>query len=654
MPPSGPRGGQRYREEWQPVIGLLWDEFDKDYWKEAAITGPVQASKSFGALVVPTLRDIVELGYEPIVGVPDADMFADKWDKDFKPVLEASDRLRSMLPLKGSGAKGGRAKDRVTLSNGQWTRDIKVMSRGGSATNKAGYTSPRLRITEAAGFSSASASERDEEADSYRQLLGRLGAFGLRNIARFVCIEGTGTIDDHLPWRLRGKQEDDVLISSQSRIVSPCPECTAWISPEREHLVGWQNAESMMQVMEEAAFCCPECGAVINDDDRRKSLADCRLVHYGQEIAPDGKIIGPMPPTLRLWFRWSAWHNCLLDAADTAVKEWEASQIEEGTMDRENAERDLCQKSWAVPYKSHLATNETIDPKAIRKRRDEWQRGLLPPDTRFYTIGIDMGDWTGWWFALAFRECGLLHVPAYGAFDVKRSPADELSTRIVHSLQEFRDTIALAGMPVEGSNSPMLPSAVWIDMGYHPDDVAEFLRDSGGHHSIFAGARGRGRSVNQHGGTNNGGYNHPKTISNAHPLIGTQWNAEWNYKRRLLERTFNADYWKLWLQERLRTKVGCKGALTLFRADSKNEHAKVSNHLASEQLKREWDAKKGMVEKWVKTGENHWLDCAAMASAAGDSVGFQLTTIQGPPIERDQPEQTEAPTNWFQELLARA
>lgn len=240
MPPGGPHGGESYQDEWQPVLGLLWDELDRNYWWEVVITAIVQGSKSFGGLVVPTLRDVFELRYEPIVGVPEADMFADKWDKDFRPVLEASPALEELIPEKGSGAKGGRAKDRVTLGNGV---DIKVMSRGGQATNKAGYTSPRLRITEAAGFSAASSSEKDEEADPYRQLVARLGAFKLTDPRRLVMIEGTGTVAEALPWRLRGDDEDAKLISSRSRIVSPCPHCRAWISPEREHLVGWQEAQ---------------------------------------------------------------------------------------------------------------------------------------------------------------------------------------------------------------------------------------------------------------------------------------------------------------------------------------------------------------------------------------------------------------------------
>src|SRR5688572_4801333 len=87
MPPDGPMGGQKFRDDWQPALGLFWDELDRGYWREVAVTAPAQASKSFGALVVPTLRDVISLGISPIVGVPEADMFADKWQKDFEPVL---------------------------------------------------------------------------------------------------------------------------------------------------------------------------------------------------------------------------------------------------------------------------------------------------------------------------------------------------------------------------------------------------------------------------------------------------------------------------------------------------------------------------------------------------------------------------------------
>lgn len=623
MPPSGPHGDEAYRDDWQPVVGLLWDELDKNYWREVAVTGPVQASKSFGALVIPTLRDIVELRFSPILGVPEADMFADKWDKDFRPVLAASKELRWLLPEIGSGQRGGRVRDRVTFGNGT---DLKVMSRGGQATNKAGFTSPRLRITEASGFSEASASERDEEADSYRQLIGRLGAFDLTDPRRLVMVEGTGTIEDHLPWRLRGKDDDENLISTRSRLVSPCPHCEAWISPEREHLVGWQDAASVMQVLDDAAFVCPVCSLQIKDDQRKKSLQDVRIVHHGQEIKPDGTISGPLPPVLRLWFRWSAWHNCLINAGTIAVAEWEASQIEEGTVDRENAERDLCQKKWAVPYRPREGENPRLDAKVLQKRQSGWQRGMIPADNDILTIGVDPGKWTAWWCALSTREDGSEHVPAYGAFDVLRSHDEKIVDRMPRALEAFHQDRVLEGFPQAGVDGLLLPDGVGVDIADWPDDIAVFLREIGaGWNSRWQGVRGAGVSVRR----SNGSYRQPNRICGDVRRLGRQWHGKWNYDRKIPEITMNADYWLRDLQDRLRSSPKMEGrvakyaagAITFYEVDHPKEHARLASHLAAEQLEDVRDDKTGLpVKKFVRHGDNHLSDALKIARMMADYV----------------------------------
>jgi hypothetical protein len=44
-----------------------------------------------------------------------------------------------------------------------------------------------------------------------------------------------------------------------------------------------------------------------------------RLVHRGQEVAPDGTIVGDLPPTKTLGFRWSAFQNTFTDAGQPMV-----------------------------------------------------------------------------------------------------------------------------------------------------------------------------------------------------------------------------------------------------------------------------------------------------------------------------------------------
>lgn len=614
LPKTSPFGNVRFRCDRQPVAGLLFDELDSGHWKTIVVAGPSQSGKTLSAFVIPMLRDVMELGLNTIAAVPVAEMMADKWDADFLPTLSDSPELRQLIPRTGPGSRGGRIKDRISLGNGA---DIKIMSRGGDDTARAGYTSPRVYATEAAGWSDTS--DTSVEANKLRQLTARMKAFKRTDERRCLLVEGTLTIAEELPYSARGDDDDERLISSRSRLLSPCPHCGVWILPERVHLVGWENAESEDQAANESTWICPACEHAITNEERRESLADVRLVHWGQEITPSGEVIGPKPPTSTLWFHWQAWHNLLRDADDFGVALWEQHQLEEGTEEHENAEKELSQFDFSTPFVPTLSTNEPLKAHVIRKRTGQWQRNLLPPDTVKFTLGVDLGDWTGWWFGIAWRACGLYYVPAYGAFDVKRSKADDLSTRVKAALHDFADSIVEVGFAQEGSDGLWIPDEVWIDGGYLPDDVAEFISQRGTYRdNIYKKSVGRGES------TRGGSYKHPLKLSQKHPRIGRQWYMSPNHKRKIPEYTFNADFWKLFVARALRVELGKRGSLTLFRGDLKNEHAKVTNHLANEQLKRDWVPGKGLVDHWVVTGDQHWNDAAAMASAAGDSAGFSL------------------------------
>lgn len=598
---TGPYRGEPFKVSRQPFVGVLFDEFDACRFSTIYCTGPSQSSKTLSAFVIPTLRDIVELREDVIIGVPEADMASDKWDRDFVPTLRESPQLSWLLPSKGPGSRGGVVKDRITMGNGVM---VKIITRGGQDTAKAGYTSSRVRVTEAAGWSHSS--DASVEADNLRQLVARMRAF--KRSQRSLIVEGTTTVEDELPWRARGSDEDERIISTRSRLVVPCEQCEAWICPEREHLVGWQDAETEQQAADQACWLCPSCGAAMRDEQRRAANAEVKLLHHGQHVDANGRIVGDDPPTSTLWFRWNAFNNCLLDAADTAVDEWKAAQLEEGTADRENAEKELCQFSHALPFKSALAEDEPITTAEIRRRSGALPRNTLPADTLAWTIGCDVGKWSCHWVAVAQTEGGQICVPAYGIFSVVNDERDKVEAALLRALMAFREEVCEVGLPVTMLDGDMLPAAVGIDIGYLPDVVTEFIRRSGSlTRNRYRGCRGRGSSVR-------GGqvFSPLKKRSDLKPLAGTQWYGEVNHERKALEITFNADHWKMIAHERFRTKPGSPGALELFRPDTPNEHARLAAHIANEQLRYTWEAGKGRVGKWVKTGQNHFLDALAI------------------------------------------
>lgn len=625
--PTGEYSGQRWKADRQPWTRLLFREVDSGQWSTVVTTGPSQSGKTQSCFAIPTLHTLAELAENFVLGVPDEDMADKKWRTDLLPIMQASPSLRPLIPQDGPGSRGGKVRDTIQFGNGVVAA---IMTRGSSDASKAGFTARCVHVTEAAEWSQGT--ETSEEADPLRQLRARQRSY--RRERRRMLIEGTVKIPQWLPWKLRG-DDDGPLVSTRSRLVTPCPHCGEWISPEREHFVGWKGADSEEQACSEATFICPACTTVLTDDDRKQSNRDVKLLHFGQEIDREGNITGELPPTSTLWFRYSQWNNLLLTSADLAEDEWKADQVPEGTQDRDDAERELCQFQWCVPFVSLLDEREELKAATIRKRQQPWGRGKLPGDTEKVTLAIDIGDWTAWWLAIAWRKGGQRHICDYGAFDVKRSPSDELGYRIIQSLQEFADSVIEKGFAFENSDTHRLvPAEVWVDGRYQTDFVAEFVRGRGSvSDNRYKLAMGVGKSASV--GISGGSYTHPAKRTTDIKRIGREWHAKKDFDRRILKYMFNADYWKLSAHEGLRADFETIGAITLFNGEP-HEHDKVSHHFANEQLHRSWEPNKGYVDKWVRTGEQGQLDCLAMASAAGDSCqSKRVVDMHSRPSARD-------------------
>ncbi|HMP08133.1 MAG TPA: phage terminase large subunit family protein, partial [Lacipirellulaceae bacterium] len=515
-------------------------------------------------------------------------------------------------------------------------------------SSKAGFSTRNVHITEAPAWSHSP--EKSKEGKPLDQVAGRMRSIRWQD--RRLIVEGTVTTADELPWSLRGEDADHA-ISTDSRIVTPCPHCRAWISPEREHLKGWQEATSVLEACDKATWICPACGRPISDAERRDANRECRLLHAGQSIER-GHVVGDPPATDTLWFRWSQWHNLLLEAADSARDEWLAAQQPEGTEDHESKEKVLAQQVWCRPYQSQLAEAEPLKAETVRRRRDSWERNVLPPDATHCAIGVDCGKWTGWWLMLAGRANGAVHVPAYGAFDVCTSDADEVKSRLMAALSTVIEETFEAGFlqaaEAGGAEQRRLAEQVWIDRGWMKDEVCEIVRRQGDPlRCRYRAAKGFGRSSRA-----KSPYYAPDKITKARPWVGDRWYAEIDPLDRVVKFNFDADYWKLRIHEWLRTKPAVKGSLTFFRPDSPNEHAKLGHHLCNEQFRREWIPGRGYVDRWVRKGANHWLDCAAMAAAALDYAGYRPAAAPDPappdPAIHGAPVPPE--DNWYARALA--
>lgn len=601
---DGPYRGQPFRVDRQPAIGLWFDEIDSGHWNELIFTAPSQWGKTLVGFIAPAIYHTAEMAENYVMAVPDMRMGQNKWEVDLRPSFQASPTLRQLLPTTGEGSRGGKISDSITLNNGCI---IKWMTAGGDDTQKAGFTARIVGVTEAARFSSSS--DTSVEADPLRQLQARQRSY--QSHQRRSYVEGTVTIEEELPWRARPG-------SSQSRIVTPCPHCGEWIAPEREHLIGFEDAQSEPEAQEMASWFCYQCGQLITEGERLDSIAQCRIIHGDQTIDKNGDIHGEMPRTRRLWFRTTPWLNALLSTADLAADEWRAAQIDEDSPERVSEDKRMAQFVWCVPW---VAPNQVEDLEIDRKRAakqtlDGHPRGVVPNDTIALTVATDVGKWELWWGCLATLPDGSRHVVDHGCVDVPSGSMPE-DDAILHGLRQISEVVHTGWRQLDGSLR--YADAWWIDAGYQKRVIERYCRaqkNETGKATWCLAASGIGQSQMRARQ-----YVAPKKTGNEVREIDPsgKYHLNWIRASRVYGVEWDADDGKLRMQSAMAMNPERPGSLTLFVATDR-AHRRIVRHFTNERRVLETHPMKGDQLKWKRTGANHLLDVFAMADTAARRV----------------------------------
>lgn len=587
--PDGPYRGRRWRYDRQPYTRLLDQAIDSGRWTRVVVTGPTQSGKTLSAFVKPLMYHLFEVSETVICGVPDMDMAGDKWRLDMLPAIQASS-YRDLLPVTGGGSRGGRV-DRVDFRNGA---SLKFMSGGGGDKGRAGFTARVVLITETDGMDEPG--EASREADKITQLEARTMAYGSR---RRVYMECTVSVEQGRTWR-------EYTTGTQSRICTPCPHCGEYVTLEREHLTGWQDAETEEQAAAQARWCCSACGEAWSEEQRRQANLRAVLAHRGQTVDRDGVVHGEAPKTDTLGFRWSAVNNLFIEPSYIAVKEWRAARSD----DADNAERELCQFVHATPYCPPEVQITSLDSRTLVKRHGSHARGLLPPGTTHVTIGIDVGKWRCHWTALAEMDDGGFSVVNYDVIEVD-SERLGVERGLLAALSEFQEQVVSAGFTLEGQGVRPVEQ-VWIDSrGTSPDGTFQG--------AVFEACRRFGWRPCQGFGQLQFGsrsYAQPSKRSNVVRWIGEQYHLAWVREQRMEVVQINADYWKSRVHDGLSIPSDEPGAIRLFRATPR-EHLSFAKHLTAEREIEEFVAGRGTVKRWEqKSKTNHWLDATYLARAA--------------------------------------
>jgi phage terminase large subunit GpA-like protein len=599
--PDGPHKGERFDCNTQPFSRLFFDAVDSGRWDRIVATGPTQTGKSLICYVIPVLYHLFAIGETVVAGLPTMDIAQDKWAEDFLPVIEASPDLRDMLPTTGEGSRGGKVKGRVKFRNGA---TLRFMSGGGRDKSRAGFTGRVLAVTEVDGLDEQGATSR--EADKLKQMEGRLRAYLKAGIREYL--ECTVTTRDGRIWQ-------EYLGGTESRIARPCPHCKAYVTPEREHLTGWQGAENELQAREGAVWTCPACDAEWTEEERYAANLRSVLVHRGQEVTPEGTVVGPAPQTRTLGFRWTAVDNHFATAADVGADEWGAMR----EVDRENAERELCQFIHSIPYEDPDVELTPLNADAVASRTAGLKRGIVPVGCVGVSVGVDTGKRRLHWTAIAWQQDDSGSVIDYG-----EQPVDADALGVDRALRE-----ALAALVAffEGgwqtqTGEKIRPSQVWIDSGWHEHTDAVYGFCRGANTGCKPGAEryrpSKGFGEGQRGTTR---YHAPKQTTTEVRYIGKEYHFSRTKRAGQSVVHVNSDHWKSELHVRLAMAPDEPGAILLYDTASPNGHVDFVDQITAEVQKEKWIKGKGTMVVWERIRrKNHYIDSSYSAVAAGHLI----------------------------------
>ncbi len=476
--------------------------------------------------------------------------------------------------------------------------------------------------TEAAGWSTGT--ETSQEAEPIEQLKARQLSFD-REDKPLLIVEGTSTIKEELPWSAYS-------FTSKSRILSPCVHCGCWVSPEREHLSGWEEARNAEEARSLTFWACPNCGEAINDDQRRDMVLKCKLVHEGQSIDKKGNIQGELPPTRKLWFRWSAWHNMNVSTATLGEDEWETHQHDMDSEKRESAEKKMCQFRFAIPYEPLNNEVLKLTEDDVLSRKAKLPLGIIPEDCTHLAVGIDVGVHRCYFSLLCGLPGGRLYIPRYDHFEVPSKQMDFVLA-LKRSFREFWESIIIPGFPWDGHAERFHVNQAFIDAGDGDatDTVFEICRGITG--GAFKGKIlpifGRGTAQMQKI------YVAPVNRNRKALEIGDGWHVGMVQKGKTKQRRgwggfINVDLWKERVQRSLTLEEMAPGSITLYAVPG-DGHRKFAKHITNEHKEIEKRPNRGEVQVWKRTGQQAWLDTTVYARVALERAGWSLEKVAEDP-----------------------
>lgn len=595
--PDGPYKNQKLRLERQPYLGFVLDAIDSGVYRKFVFTGPVQSGKTL-SILIPLMYYLFECGETVVFGVPTADIAKEKWVKDIRPMIEKCPDFAHLLPKSGPGSREGASASMITFGNGAM---LKFMTGRGRDESRSHFPTRIVFLSEVDKMDTVAAGSR--ETDPVSQIEGRAGSAGSNARIFQECSPSFTTGRITVEWSQ----------STASQLALRCPHCGSLRLFDRQHFTGWEQAKTIAEAENNAAFCCPACGCVWSAEDRHQANINGHVIHGHQHIEDKDTIVGDEVKNPTFGLRWTAANNMFIDEPTLASREWvAANNVDDLT---ESAEREVLQQRWGLPYDPPKNTYKQARVGDITARMPMPETGLVkgvvPADAEKIVVGVDVGGTTRHhWIAKALRPGGQRHIFDYDTVEVRSDKVDE-EEAIIRGLQELWKSIISTGWATnEDADERVHIDLMGIDCGYKTyESVYPFIESLGisnviatmgfGEHQL---AGGRYRPASQ------------ATLETV-GLMTDRWHLQWLPEHSSIwMASFDADYYKRRSQQGMSLPLTAPRATTIYYKRNAKEHIPLAKQLASEVLESTFQVGKGWVEKFVKRYyANHYLDSDAIA-----------------------------------------
>ncbi len=580
--PDGPRVGQTYDPELDPIHDAIVTVLDTGEYTRHVWVGAVQTGKSL-LMTLTMLRVVTQLKQSLVYSQPTMPKIAEAWTGKMEPIISASS-YRTWLPTKGMGSKGGQSAPFILFHN------PKTKSRAGMF-----YFIPGGGKSEAAQAGTTAPWIFNDEVDSYKTrhrielIAKRADSFG-RHARRIY----TSTVKSDDSSIILGMYEE----STQSRLWFKCPHCGKWGPLEWENVV--YDKVDEITAGQSVRYAAPCCGVRWTETDRMHALQQWRIVHQGQEVDDMGKIIGDAPRVLTFGLLWTGLDSTIRPLSVLAIEHFRALKALEagdhGPM-RSFYRDQLCRMYKGEIEELEIAGDLSWQKLHIRSLRDKWgpyrivtDRDQADPDRYLYSrrvcepppeathsvVTIDVQANRIYWMIRAFNLDKTSWICGFG-YEYSRYDHDNHNEQELH---QVLDRVALVTPAYCGITTLVLGG---VDVGDNTDAVKRWVEAKGG---IWRAMKGH---------TNN----MKADVQDVEGLV---------YVRDGIM-LMQADNARDMFHSTFRRPIDSAGATHIANGIGAQE-ATLFKHLVSEQTSIDMKTKKRITK--TGPGRNDWLDCAKM------------------------------------------